>query len=62
MTHTYVTLELTENAYQEIRSALLKAGYSHAFNGEVIDMHGLAVIPPPCPTSSPLTVKPGNAV
>lgn len=52
-THTYVTLELSSEAYDEIRAKLAEAGYDHAFNrdGE-IDMHGLAVTrgaePPPC--------------
>lgn len=49
--HTYVTLELSETAYQEIRSKLLEAGYYHCFDIDdkdkrgAIDMPGLAVIP-----------------
>lgn len=46
-THTYVILELSDSAYEEIAKKLEEAGYSHAFDGEgekcVIDMHGIAV-------------------
>jgi hypothetical protein len=44
VTHTYATLELSPQAYAEIRAKLSEAGYDHAFdsNGE-IDMHGIAV-------------------
>src|ERR1700687_189479 len=45
MTHTYVVMELSIEAYSEIRAAMLQAGYEHAIdskNGE-IDMHGIAV-------------------
>ena len=48
MTHTYVILELSPAAWQEISDKMRDAGYSHAFHddtehGEVIDMHGIAV-------------------
>lgn len=44
MTHTYVELELSPAAYDEIRQKLEEAGYEHAFNDEAtIDMHGIAV-------------------
>lgn len=52
VTHTYVTLALSEAAYEEIRTKLEAAGYGHAFHdnpeapaSSVIDMHGLAVVP-----------------
>ena len=45
MTYTYVTLELSQEAYEEVATKLRAAGYSHAFNGTTIDMHGLAIIP-----------------
>lgn len=52
VTHTYVTLALSEAAYEEIRTKLEAAGYRHAFHDNpeapaspVIDMHGLAVVP-----------------
>lgn len=47
-TYTYVTLEVSSAAYQEIKALLEKAGYQHAFHedrqdGVLIDMHGLAL-------------------
>ena len=44
MTHTYVVLELSPAAYDEIAGKLRAAAYDHAFgdDGE-IDMHGIAV-------------------
>jgi hypothetical protein len=44
VTHTYVILELSSSAHDEIAYKLRAAGYDHAFNdnGE-IDMHGIAV-------------------
>ena len=46
-THTYAVLEVSPAAYREIRGALEAAGYAHAFHqggdGEVIDMHGIAL-------------------
>ena len=47
MTYTYAVLEISASAYAEIRAKLDAAGYGHAFyddgDGEVIDMHGIAV-------------------
>lgn len=47
MTYTYVLLDLSPAAYQEIRRKLVEAGYEHAIEGddagEVIDMNGIAV-------------------
>ena len=44
-THTYVELELSPAAYDEIRAKLAAAGYDHAFmDDKTIDMHGLAVV------------------
>lgn len=43
-THTYVVLEISQDAYDEIRAKLESAGYQHAFmDGGEIDMHGIAV-------------------
>lgn len=44
-THTYVTLEVSQAAYNEIATKLREAGYDHVFgdDGE-IDMHGLALV------------------
>jgi hypothetical protein len=45
MTHTYVLLDVSKAAYDEIKQKLLNAGYDHAINdaGE-IDMHGIALV------------------
>lgn len=48
MTYTYVTLEVSHAAYQEIKDKLEAAGYHHAFHedredGVLIDMHGIAL-------------------
>lgn len=43
-THTYVTLELSPQAFEEIRKKLEAARYQHAIIDQcTIDMHGLAV-------------------
>ncbi len=45
MTYTYVTLTLSQSAYEEIKSKLLAADYGHCIDRDgTIDMHGLAVI------------------
>lgn len=47
VTHTYAVLDVTQEFYREVRELLKAAGYEHAFNadaeGEVIDMHGIAI-------------------
>lgn len=47
MAHTYSVLEISASAYQEIHALLRSANYHHVFHdtkdGEVIDMHGLAL-------------------
>ena len=47
MTYTYALLLVSHEAYDEIRAKLAEAGYEHAFDqtdeGEVIDMHGIAL-------------------
>jgi hypothetical protein len=43
-THTYVTMELSVPAYEEIAEKMRAAEYDHAFGREgEIDMHGIAV-------------------
>lgn len=54
MTYTYVELEVSKAAYDEIAAKLRAAGYD-CFDGIIIDMHGLALVPPEeekqqCPT------------
>ena len=45
-TYTYVLMELSQVAYDEIAKKMREAEYDHAFgeDGE-IDMHGIAVVP-----------------
>lgn len=44
MSHTYATLEVSADAYDEIRKKLEAAGYRHAFHEDgLIDMHGIAL-------------------
>lgn len=43
-THTYAELELSQAAYDEIKTKLLAAGYGHALmDGGTINMHGIGV-------------------
>ena len=52
MKHTYALLDVSESTYNEIAEKLRGAGYDEAFhqdatltslNGQVIDMHGIAL-------------------
>lgn len=48
MTYTYAVLQVSSEAYQEIKSKLEAAGYNDVLHetdkhGVVIDMHGLAL-------------------
>lgn len=48
ITHTYVVLEVSKAAYDEIHAKLKAAGYDHAFHleyghGIVMDMQGIAI-------------------
>ena len=49
MSYTYVILELSPAAYEEIAKKLREAGYDRAFHRDdgrtVIDMHGIAIAP-----------------
>lgn len=44
-THTFVTLGLSDAAYDEIAQKLRAAGYNHCFMDDdgTIDMHGIGV-------------------
>lgn len=50
MTYTFVTLEVSAAAYDEIRAKLLEAKYNHTIlperheGHELIDMHGIALL------------------
>lgn len=43
MSHTYAILEVSPAVYAEVRGKLEAAGYQHAFDRDVIDMHGIAL-------------------
>lgn len=44
VTHTFVELELSRAAYDEIAAKLREAGYDHAFMEDgAIDMHGMGI-------------------
>ncbi len=47
MTYTYAVLDVSREVYAAVRALLDAAGYQHAFlpnkDGEVIDMHGIAL-------------------
>jgi hypothetical protein len=50
VTYTYAKLVISLEAYREIRGKLDEAGYNEQFhsdleNGELIDMHGVALAP-----------------
>ena len=42
-TYTYVELEVSAAAYDEIAGKLRAAGYDHAFHDHTIDMHGIGL-------------------
>ena len=44
MTHTFATLQVSADAYDEIARRLKGAQYHHAFVDDVIDMHGLGLV------------------
>ena len=48
-TRTYAILEVAPEVYEDIKARLLAADYTHALHSddgrEVIDMHGIALMP-----------------
>lgn len=46
-THTFATLEVSPQTYNEIKQLLKEANYDHAFDDqeEIIDMHGIGLTP-----------------
>ncbi len=63
MTYTFVHLELSPGAYDEIASKLRDAGYDHAFlEGGALDLHGLAAVraQPPTTQESPMDEQSPN--
>lgn len=56
MTHTYAVLDVPRAVYAAVRALLDRADYGHAFHagkdGEVIDMHGIALRVKDAPASA----------
>lgn len=42
-TRTFVVLAVSKKTFDEIHTKLREAGYTHAFEGGLIDMHGIAL-------------------
>jgi hypothetical protein len=61
MTHTYAVLDVPRAVYAAVRALLDAASYQHAFHadkdGEVIDMHGIALRSKAGPTGTDITVS-----
>jgi len=61
VTHTYAILDVPRAVYAAVRALLDRANYSHAFHadrdGEVIDMHGIALRSKAGPTGTDITVS-----
>lgn len=56
MTHTYVELEVSQAAYDEVARKLKEAGYTHTFMEDgTIDMHGIGLV---CAKPCELVVPP----
>ena len=43
MTRTFVELEVSQAAFDEIAGKLRAAGYAHACGDGIVDMHGIAL-------------------
>ena len=60
-THTYAVLEVPGAIYAAVRALLDRADYGHAFHdgedGEVINMHGIALKASPGATGTDITVS-----
>jgi len=61
MTYTYAVLDVPRAVYAAVRALLDAADYGHAFHadkeGEVIDMHGIALRAKAGPTGTDITVS-----
>ena len=61
MTYTYAMLDVPRAVYAAVRALLAQADYQHAFHassdGELIDMHGLALRAKAGPTGTDITVS-----
>lgn len=47
MTRTYAIMEVSPETHAEIKAKLVQAEYSHAIDGEVLDMYGISLEPGP---------------
>jgi hypothetical protein len=45
-TRTYAVMNVSRETHEEIMGKLKDAGYEHAIQGNVLDMHGIALAPP----------------
>lgn len=61
MSHTYAILDVPGAVYAAVRALLVRASYGHAFHdkadGEVIDMHGIALRSSGGPPGTDITVS-----
>ena len=61
MTHTYAILDVPRAVYAAVRALLDAASYAHTFHadtdGEVIDMHGIALRSKAGPTGTDITIS-----
>lgn len=61
MTYTYAVLDVPRAVYAAVRALLERASYQHAFHagkdGEVIDMHGIALRSKEGPADTDITVS-----
>lgn len=60
-THTYAVLEVSKEAFNEIKKKLREAGYDHAFIDDVIDMHGIALSEETKKEQQPKRYRPGDS-
>lgn len=61
-THTYALMQISPEAYREIRDRIIEAGYQHTLGSDgEIDMQGIAVISDPNMVR-PSRFKAGDAV
>jgi hypothetical protein len=58
MTYTYAILDVSQTTWNEVAEGLRNAGYGHAFDGNIIDMHGIALQLKPSKISPPLGMCP----
>lgn len=59
-THTYSVLEISRAAFDEIKGRLLAASYGHAIDGDLIDMHGIALAPEVDQPQEPMEMRLGS--